>query len=155
MLKTFILLSAVFFGIITITGLCDGKRDTVNPIAESNIDNSAFGGEHLTISEINERKPKGGIVETKGFVALIYTCPPCPSGAQCKPCMRDNVVISEDDKMLTTYDLTKKQLILFGDGLSKLEVGTEYRFRVRITSGKTTEFDLKDFEVISVKSLEN
>lgn len=54
----------------------------------------------LPIHEINRKAPVSGDFVTVGYVAGIYACPPCPQGAMCKPCMRDNIVISEKKKNL-------------------------------------------------------
>ncbi len=91
--------------------------------------------------------------ETEGFVAKIYTAPPCPPDTPCKPSMKDNIVISENNKTLETYDLSDKELILFTDKTAELELGKKYNVKIKITDAKTTGEDLNDIELISSELL--
>lgn len=58
-----------------------------------------------------------------GMVKSIYKCPPCPEGAQCKPCIGDHVEVSNGN-----LDLT---LRVFTHQLSLFEVDKAYDFLVR------------------------
>lgn len=109
----------------------------------------------MTISELNKENPSEGIFETKGFVTKIYTCPPCPPDAQCKPCMRENIIISEENNNLESYDLTEKKMIIFTNKAKTFSNGKEYKFKVKIVDGKTTSAKLNDAELISSELIKN
>jgi hypothetical protein len=109
----------------------------------------------LKISQIKEQKPQEGIFITQGFIAKIYVCPPCPKGLLCKPCMGNNIVISEDKKNLETFDLTSRELIIFvKDAAKKMVKGKQYSFTVKLTARKSTSEPLNDVELISYKSIQ-
>ncbi len=108
-----------------------------------------------TISELNRQNPKEGIFETRGFVVKIYTCPLCPPDSQCKPCMKDNIVISEENKDLENYNLSNKNLIIFVKEPKSFEKGREYLFKIRVTDQKTTSAKLKDIEILASKEIKD
>lgn len=151
MIKILLLLSifsyANFFQVNSCSkfGFAEEKED---PIIEQNLDKN-IAGKSVKISELNEQKPSEGVFETKGFVAKISVCPACPPNAQCKPCMKDNIIISEENKILETYDLTEKEMIIFTNKARSFEVGEEYIFKFKITDKKTTSSKLNDVELIS------
>lgn len=109
----------------------------------------------ISISELNNRKPGKGIFETQGFVVNITDCPACPPDANCKPCMAENVVISEENKVLETYDLTDSDLIIFTKKSEDFKKGTEYKYKIKITDKKTTSANLNDVELISFEVINN
>ena len=45
------------------------------------------------IKELN--KTLGDTVRVKAYIVDTYVCPPCPEGAQCKPCMEDHITVTE------------------------------------------------------------
>ena len=50
----------------------------------------------LTVAEFAAQHPTQGLYALTAFVvADVYLCPPCPKGAQCKPCIGDNIQISD------------------------------------------------------------
>ena len=100
------------------------------------------------IHEIKSNKFDSGTFNTEGYVVKSYTCPSCPAGAQCKPCMRDNVVISENNKLLETYSLTDKEMILFADNPKQFELGEKYTFSIKILDYKSTSESINDVEII-------
>lgn len=100
------------------------------------------------ISEIKLNKFNSGTYDTEGYVVKIYTCPPCPKGAQCKPCMRDNIVISENNKLLETYSLSDKEMILFADKQKLFNLGKKYKFSIKILDYNSTGEPMNDIEVI-------
>lgn len=107
------------------------------------------------IHEIKLNKLNSGTYNTEGHVAKIYTCPPCPKGAQCKPCMRDNIVISEDNKLLETYSLSDKEMILFVNSPKQFELGKKYTFSIKILDYKSTGESINDIEIVGYNSLGN
>ncbi len=109
---------------------------------------SQGGAFFYQIHEINLHKPGAGIYSTEGFVVKTYTCPACPEGAVCKPCMGDNIVISENNKMLKGFDLTAKELILFFNDVKQLEAGKKYKFLIKVTDKHTTNEEVSDIELV-------
>lgn len=67
--------------------------------------------------------------------------------------MQNNVVISEENKNLDTYDLTEKEIIIFLKDAKKLSKGKNYNFRIEITDRKSTGEPLNDIEMISYKEI--
>ncbi|MFH1749703.1 MAG: META domain-containing protein, partial [bacterium] len=100
------------------------------------------------IHEIKLNKFNSGTYNTEGYVVKIYTCPPCPKRAQCKPCMRDNIVISENNKLLETYTLSDKEMVLFVNNPKQFELGEKYTFSIKILDYKTTGEPINDVEII-------
>jgi len=100
------------------------------------------------ISEIKSKKLTSGTYSTEGYVAKIYTCPPCPKNDQCKPCMRDNIVISENNKLLNAYVLSEKEMILFVDHPRKFSLGQRCVFTVRVLDSKSTSEPINDVELV-------
>lgn len=109
----------------------------------------------LEISQINKQKPMTGTFETKGFVVKITDCPACPPDAICKPCMAENILVSEEYKKLDKYDLTDKELIIFTKDSEEFEVGKEYNFKVKITDKRSTSAELNDVQLASAKLIED
>ena len=100
------------------------------------------------IHEIKQNKFSSGTYNTEGYVVKIYTCPPCQKGAQCKPCMRDNIVISENNQLLETYTLYDKEMVLFADNPKQFELGEKYQFSIKIHDYKSTGEPINDVEII-------
>src|SRR3989338_1088230 len=67
------------------------------------------------VRELKQNNFSSGNYNTEGYVVKIYECPSCPADALCKPCMRDNIVISENNKIIDQYNLTETDLIVFVD----------------------------------------
>src|SRR3989338_541332 len=107
------------------------------------------------IHEIKLNKFNSGTYNTEGYVVKIYTCPPCTKGAQCKLCMRDNIVISENNKLLETYSLSDKEIILFADKPNQFDLGKKYKFSIKILDYKSTGESINDIEVVGYNSLGN
>ena len=150
------------FSIISFVQLnsCSEKNGSANKSSNEsvtiNTNQTKIGsGKFLKISELNKQKPEKGIFETKGFVAKVYTCPPCPPNSQCKPCMRNNIVVSEDNKSLDGYDLTDKKILVFTDQAESFVAGKQYQFTIKITNTKTTATNLNDVELIDSSDITN
>jgi hypothetical protein len=57
-----------------------------------------------TIADVRASPPEGDARATiRGFVSKVYACPDCPEGAACKPCMGDNIVVSDTASEHETY----------------------------------------------------
>jgi len=111
--------------------------------------NSTADANFYSISELKQNNFSTGEFTTEGYVVKIYTCPICPEGYQCKPCMRNNLVISENNQLLANYALTSKELIIFTDNVQPFELGQKYKFTVKILDSKSTTEPINDIEVVS------
>jgi hypothetical protein len=108
------------------------------------------GAKIYSVSELKAAKPKAGrAFWVEGFISKTYVCPPCPEGAQCKPCMKDNVVLSQTKKKLESYaDVKADDLIVFTADSRSFAVGRKRRLKVKITDRKTTSEPINDVEVM-------
>ena len=105
------------------------------------------------IPEIKLNKFNSGTYNAEVYVVKIYMCPPCPKGAQCKPCMRDNIVISENNQLLETYSLSGKEMILFANNSNQFELGKKYQFSIKILDYKSTGEPINDVEIVGYNLL--
>lgn len=101
-----------------------------------------------SISELNGMNPRFGTYEVLGYVVKIYECPPCPEGAQCKPCMADHIVVAEHRSRFAEYVLTDREMIVFTDNNPDLHVNRKYRFLIQIMNVKTTDQILNNPKLI-------
>lgn len=102
----------------------------------------------IPIAELKDKKIHSGEYNIEGFVVKIYTCPPCPPGANCKPCMKDNIVVSTNNRKLETYSLSHQEVILFGKDVQQFKMGEKYRFSIKVTNEKTTGETINDLELL-------
>ena len=110
--------------------------------------NSSADAIFYPIDKIKQNNLAAGTYNTVGFVARIYTCPPCPKSAMCKPCMRNNIVISMDNQILKSYSLTGRELLIFVTNPKEFELGKKYRFTIKILEDKSTEEPTNDIELV-------
>lgn len=76
---------------------------------------------------------------TSAYVAHIFTCPACPKGSQCKPCMENNLIISEVKGRKKNYSkLTSKDMVVFTPKAGKFKVGLQYEFTLKLTHMDTS-----------------
>lgn len=95
-----------------------------------------------SIHEIKQQRLGPGSYNTEGYVVKIFTCPPCPTGALCKPCMGESIVISEESKILTDYSsLSDKELIIFVKNPGQFQLGKKYQFSIKIVKDKRMTFE--------------
>ena len=104
-------------------------------IDQPNIE-STDGDNFYSISDLKLNNLTTGEFIVEGYVVKIYTCPFCPKGQICKPCMKNNLIISENNNILENYFLTNKELIIFTDNVQPFELGQKYRFSVKILDYK-------------------
>ena len=106
--------------------------------------------EFTTISDLKEKRPDSGSFDIEGYVAKIFSCPPCPAGAACMPCMEENIVISERAVTVEAYTaLTRSELILFVQNPERLfMIGEKYQFSIRVRDERTTDEPINDLELV-------
>ena len=114
-------------------------------------------GSNFSFYAIHDFKQKNltpGTYNTEGYVVKIYVCLPCPKDALCKLCMKDNIVISENNKVLDTYSLTNTEMIVFADKPKQFEIGKKYKFSVKLLEYKSTGESINDIELVGYSSIE-
>jgi len=103
----------------------------------------------LTIHQLNQQNPKFGTYHVEGYVIRIYTCPPCPKGALCKPCAPEHIILSDENKSLGTVDdITDQELAIITDTVQPFEIGKKYRVLLQILDVKTLEQKLNNPKLI-------
>lgn len=110
--------------------------------------------EEMNISVLKQKAPSQGEFLLRGYVSKIYTCPPCPPGVTCKPCVGDNIVLSEKKRVLDSYKLQEGDLVIFVKKPSEFRLGKRYLCKVKVLSSRTTSSEMNDLELISSKTLE-
>jgi hypothetical protein len=100
------------------------------------------------ISKLNITPQQSGIYLTEGYVVRKYECPPCPPEDQCKPCMRSNIVISENDILLDTYNISDTELLVFTEDTKKFETGKKYKFLIKFLDTRSTSGPVNDVELV-------
>jgi hypothetical protein len=103
---------------------------------------------NLTRGDLDE-----GPFRIEGYVTEIYKCPPCPEGAQCKPCLGDHLVITDD---LDEKDpALKKRLRIFAKRLEldKLKIAKRYSFLVKVRGRIRDGKPLEEVDLISADPL--
>ena len=78
----------------------------------------------VKLSQVKENKED--TLEFKAKVKSVYKCPPCPEGAQCKPCIGDHVEVTDGNK--------EHNIRVFTHQLSIFNMGSSYLFLVRFRS---------------------
>src|SRR5205085_3091040 len=76
-----------------------------------------------SILEINKQAPDTCRIAV--FVNSIYNCPPCPKGADCKPCIGDHIMVADSLN-------GKIQFRVFVKEPAKFSVGEKYTLLIRL-----------------------
>lgn len=79
-------------------------------------------------------------LEIKAMVKARYECPPCPKGAQCKPCIGDHISVSDSNAEATAVQV-------FCNQPAQFKVGKRYRLRVRF---RNAVHALDNIELVAV-----
>lgn len=101
-----------------------------------------------SVSDIKQKNLASGTYNTEGYVYKRFECLPCPQGAQCKPCMKDHIVVSENNKPTKTYIVTDTEIIVFVNKSKQFGLGKKYRFSIKLLDYKTTNEPINDIELI-------
>lgn len=107
----------------------------------------APAGASLGVAEAVAQHPVEGSLTVTGYAAKILTCPPCPPGAVCKPCMGDNIVLSDEKTPITSYqDLGPRAMVIFGEtaDIVRLRLGERYRISVEVRGTHRTSAPYND-----------
>jgi hypothetical protein len=102
----------------------------------------------VTIHNLKRLSPASGRYDTEGYIAKIYACPPCPPEATCKPCMADNIVVSEQNITLETYALRDTELIIFVSHPEQFTLGRKYTYSIEISPTRSTGDNFNEVSLI-------
>jgi hypothetical protein len=105
----------------------------------------------LTFHDLKNANGLEGTFRIEGYVIDIYKCPPCPPGAMCKPCIPDNIVITDatDEK-----DLSKiNRLRIFTDKPEQFELKKKYSFTVNLKNKLPAGQAITDVHLVSFEPL--
>lgn len=122
----------------------ESPRTSVPPVARAA---SAGASSWLSVAELVAKRPTEGSFKVIGYVAKVYTCPSCPPGAACKPCMGDNVILCDRKAPIASYDgMAEDALIVFGAGpeLARLRLGERYRVTIEVRATRHTSAPYND-----------
>ena len=131
---------------IVCTALGCTKPETLQSCPQ---DCQTSGYKFQPISDFKKNNFTPGIYKTEGYIVKKYTCPICPQGAQCKPCMKNNIIISEENKTSETYSLTDKDLIIFTNNPNQFTLNKKYTFTIKVLDYKSTGDSINDVELVS------
>ena len=105
----------------------------------------------LTFEDLKRNDGIEGPFLIEGYVIDIYKCPPCPPRAICKPCISDNLVITDaaDPK-----DLSKiNRLRIFTDKAEQFELKKKYSFTVSAKNKVPAGHSITDVHLVSFEPL--
>lgn len=110
----------------------------------------------LTVNEIHQLAPTSGTFTIVGYISSRFTCPPCPEESVCKPCMPDNVIVSETYDPNTKYtDHANHVTVLLPSNKkpeeTELTVGQRYELTITVEPSATMNFGLHNFKLQSYK----
>jgi hypothetical protein len=101
----------------------------------------------LTFSDLQRGDSIAGPFRIEGFVIDIYKCPPCPPQAMCKPCIPDNIVVTNN---VDEQDLSKvKRLRISTEKPEQFELKKKYSFTVRARGKTAPDHPLEEVALIT------
>lgn len=107
----------------------------------------------MNIAQFRALNATSGAYQVEGYVAKQYQCPPCPLDVQCKPCMRNNVLLAEVPESLELYPERGNYLIVFTEHPELLQKEVHYRVKLKVLTQKTTQHGGNDVELVSFERL--
>jgi hypothetical protein len=84
----------------------------------------------LSIHEYRALSTPAGQYIVEGYVVKTYTCPPCPPQDQCKPCMRNHILLSDNTELLTSYSVTDNYILLYTEDALQFTLKGRYEFTI-------------------------
>ena len=108
----------------------------------------------LRVAEAIAQAPVEGRLTITGYVARIYLCPSCPSGAVCKPCVGDHVVLSDDRHALGPGDdLGAADVLIAGEraAVQRLHAGARYDVEVEVQPTRGGGRAINDLKLIGAR----
>lgn len=117
----------------------------------SQVQDSADKPHLLTFADLQKNDGIDGPFRIEGYVIDIYKCPPCPAGAMCKPCIPDNIVVTDN---IDEPDLSKiKRLRISTEKPELFELRKKYTFTVKIKGKLPAGHAITDVDLISFEAM--
>ena len=105
----------------------------------------------LTFEDLQKNDGVEGPFRIEGFVIDIYKCPPCPPQAMCKPCIPDNIVVTDN---IGEKDLSRiKRLRISTDKPEQFELKKKYIFTVKVKGKVPSGRAIQDVDLISFEPM--
>lgn len=98
-------------------------------------DSSTGSPPALTIAQFRAAPPIGQIARIVGYVVQSYRCPPCPKGAQCKPCAIASAIFIADAPIRAPFALDAPPAdvaAIAAQDPDRFERGIQYRFEIAV-----------------------
>ena len=89
----------------------------------------------LDVATFRAHPPEIGTVVLIGYVVDTYACPPCPAGAQCKPCQGDHVTIADAPGAEDRQGLV---ILMPAAALAQFRIGQRYRIEAELRAVRGT-----------------
>lgn len=110
---------------------CPVSSQQINKNQDNSISGKVDTSKYPLVSNINDvNRNKPVFFSIKAFVIDIYNCPPCPEGAMCKPCMGDNVTISDT---VSSGNSSNTNLRVFIKNQEQFQLNKKYFFALKLT----------------------
>jgi len=105
----------------------------------------------LTFNDL-QKNDLDGPFRIEGFVIQTYKCPPCPAGMQCKPCLGDHIVVTDnvDEKDPGLI----KRLRIFTGKPEQFALKKKYSFTVKVRGKRQTGHAVEEVDLIRFDPLE-
>jgi len=101
----------------------------------------------ITFEDLRKNDGIEGPFRIEGYVIDIYKCPPCPPRAICKPCIADNLVITD---AADPRDLSKiNRLRIFTDKPEQFKLQKKYSFAVNLKNKVPAGHAITDVQLVS------
>jgi hypothetical protein len=106
----------------------------------------------LTFDDLQKNDGVEGSFRIEGYVINIYKCPPCPAGMQCKPCIPDNIDVTDNIK---EQDMSRiRRLRIFTDKTEQFELKKKYSLVVKVKGQIPKGRPIENVELIAAKELQ-
>lgn len=86
----------------------------------------------ITFAQLKRSDLDDGPFRIEGYVTEVHKCPPCPDGAQCKPCLGDYLMITDKPGERDPALIRRLRIFAKGQELEKLEIAKKYSFLVKV-----------------------
>ena len=96
-----------------------------------------------SVADFRAAPPVGRLVRIVGYVVDGYFCPPCPPGAECKPCAIPSTVFVADAPGHAPFALSTPpaDVIALSADPAKFANDSRYRFEIRVEDRSSGPFD--------------
>jgi hypothetical protein len=103
----------------------------------------------LTFDDLKRNDGIEGPFRIEGaYVIEIHKCPPCPAGAQCKPCLGDYIVVT--DNVDEKDPLLIKRVRVFTTKPEKFELKQKFSFVTKVRGKAPSGKPIEDLDLIDL-----